>query len=361
MKLVDRYIGREFLKIFGLAMSIFLGLYVIIDLFDNIDRFIEAGVSADMVGRYYLFMIPYIALQVLPVAVLFASLLSLGNLNRFNELVAFKMAGLNPYRLASSIFFLSALFVLIALLANEYFIPSANQKAFNIKRTQVQHLPPYGVTKENDIWYRVKGNRIINVSLVDLEKQKLYKLVIFEFDRSNKLTRRWDAQEARWTGSGWILRSGYLRTFEEGMLANVEQFTEMATEVNITPLELARAEREPEEMNFRELKAYIKKLSASGIRTTAYKVDLQTKLSITFTSLVMSLFGASFALRSGSRSKSLLLGAGVSLLVGLGYWIVLALGISLGHSGKLPPFLAAWAGNLLFGAGGLFLLSRVRN
>jgi len=361
MKLVDRYIGREFLKVFGLAMSIFLCLYVILDLFDNIARFIEAGVNADMVGRYYLFMIPYIALQVLPVSVLFASLLSLGNLNRFNELVAFKMAGLNPYRLASSIFGLSALFVLIALLANEYFIPAANQKAFNIKRTQVQHLPSYGVTKENDIWYRVKGNRIINVSLVDLEKQKLYKLALFEFDRSNKLVKRWDAQEAQWTDSGWILRNGYLRTFEEGELANVEQFAETAADLNITPLEIARAEREPEEMTFRELKAYIKKLSASGIRTVRYKVDLQTKLSITFTSLVMSLFGVSFALRSRSRSKSLLLGAGVSLLVGLGYWIVLALGISLGHSGKLPPFLAAWGGNLLFGAGALLLISRVRN
>jgi lipopolysaccharide export system permease protein len=250
---------------------------------------------------------------------------------------------------------------LIALLANEYFIPYTNQKAFDIKRTQVQHLPPYGVTKENDIWYRVQDGRIINVSLVDLEKQKLYKLAIFEFDRSNKLIRRWNAQQAQWTGSGWILQDGYLRTFEEGMLANVEQFAELKGDLNITPLELARAEREPEEMTFRELKAYIRKLSTSGIRTVRYKVDLQSKLSITFTSLVMSLFGASFALRSGSRSKSLLLGAGVSLLVGLGYWIVLALGISLGHSGKLPPFLAAWAGNLLFGAGGLFLLSRVRN
>jgi lipopolysaccharide export system permease protein len=359
MKLVDRYIGREFLKVFALSMSIFLCLYVIADLFDNVAHFMGAGVSVDMVARYYLFMLPYIALQVLPVSVLFASLLSLGNLNRFNELVAFKMAGLNPYRLASSIFALSALFVLIALLANEYFIPSTNQKAFDIKRTQVEHLPPYGVTKENDIWYRVKGNRIINVSLVDVEKQKLYKLAIFEFDGSNRLVKRWDAREAQWTGSGWILQDGYLRTFEKGMLVNAEQFAEAKGDLNITPLELARAEREPEEMNFRELKAYIRKLSASGIRTTAYKVDLQTKLSIVFTSLVMSLIGTSFALRL--RSRSLLLGAGVSLLVGLGYWIVLALGITLGHSGKLPPFLAAWAGNLLFGAGGLFLLWQVRN
>jgi lipopolysaccharide export LptBFGC system permease protein LptF len=73
----------------------------------------------------------------------------------------------------------------------------------------------------------------------------------------------------------------------------------------------------------------------------------------------MSLFGIAFALRS--RGASLLVGAGVSLLVGLGYWIVLAVGISLGHSGQLSPFLAAWGGNLLFGAAGLLLLSRLRN
>jgi len=112
-------------------------------------------------------------------------------------------------------------------------------------------------------------------------------------------------------------------------------------------------------MNYRELRAYIKKLGASGVRTTIHKVDLQAKLSIPFTSLVMSIFGVSFAMRS--RGKSLLVSAGVSLLVGLGYWIILALGISLGHSGELRPFIAAWGGNLLFGAAGIYLLSRVRH
>jgi len=359
MKLVDRYIGQAFLRVFALAIAVFVFLYVIIDLFDNTSRFIDAGATVKVVFQYYLCRIPYIALQVLPVAVLFASLLSLGNLSRFNELVAFKMGGLNPYRLGASIFIFSALFVLIASLASEYLIPFTNRKALEIKRTEIQRLPPFSLTEENDIWYRVKGNRILYISLVDVGDQKLHNLALFEFDRSNDLARRWDAREAKWTGSRWILRNGYLRTFQDGLLSGVQEFAEMEAYISASPLDFSRVEREPEEMNFRELKAYIKKLSASGVKTQAYRVDLQTKLSIVFTSLVMSLFGASFALRS--RGRSLLVGAGVSLLVGLGYWIVLALGISLGHTGKLPPLLAAWGGNLLFGAAGLFLLSRVRD
>jgi len=359
MKLVDRYIGQEFLRVFALAMSIFLCLYLIIDLFDNADRFIEAGATADVLSWYYLFLIPYILLQILPGAVLFGSLLSLGKLSRFNELVALKMGGLNPYRMGSSILLISALCALVALLASEYFIPFTNGKAFEIKRTRIQRLPPHSFTKENDIWYRVRGNRILFISLVDVGHQRLYNLSLFELGKSNQLSKRWDAKEAQWTGSCWVLKDGFLREFERGTLSEVRQFAEMETDLAATPLDLARVEREPEEMNFKELQAYIKRASATGISTIAYKVDLQAKLSIPFTSLIMSLFGIGFALRG--RDTSLLISSGVSLLVGLAYWIVLAVGISLGHSGELSPFLAAWGANLLFGAAGALLLSRARN
>jgi lipopolysaccharide export system permease protein len=358
MRLVDQYIAREFLRIFSLALVVFISLYVIVDLFDNTSRFIDAGATLDVIGQYYIFKIPNIVFQVLPAAVLFASLLSLGNLNRFNELVAFKMGGLNPYRLGASILVLSFSCFLVALLASEFVLPFMNGKAFDIKRTQIERLPPYSHTKENDIWYRARGNRMLHISLVDVEAQKLYGLTIFELGKSAQLSKRWDAKEAQWTGSGWVLRGGFLRTFRDGMLSAVQEFSEMKTDLSTTPLELARVEREPEEMNFRELKAYIKKLSASGVRTVRYKVDLQIKTSIPFTSLIMSLFGISFALRA--RRASLLVTAGISLLAGLGYWIVLALGISLGHSGALPPFWAAWGGNILFGTAGLLLLSGAR-
>ena len=199
---------------------------------------------------------------------------------------------------------------------------------------------------------------MLHISLVDVGAQKLYGVTIFELGRSAQLARRWDAKEAQWTGSNWVLRGGFLRTFNDGMLSAVQEFSETKIDLSITPLEFARVEREAEEMNFRELRAYIKKLSASGVRTMRYRVDLQVKTSIPFTSLVMSLFGISFALRA--RRANLLVSAGISLLAGLGYWIVLALGISLGYSGALPPFWAAWGANILFGTAGLLLLSGAR-
>jgi lipopolysaccharide export system permease protein len=261
--------------------------------------------------------------------------------------------------MGSPILIISTLWALIALFASEYVIPLTNRQAFEIKRTQIQRLPPHGFTKENDIWYRVARNRILYISLVDVGHQKMSNLTIFEFEKSNELAKRWDAREAHWKASRWTLIDGYLREFKDGILSSVRPFSEVDLDLSVNPIELSRVEREPAEMNVRELRSYIKRASASGIPTEGYKVDLQTKLGIPFTSLVMSLFGVAFALRT--KRTSPLVGAGVSLLVGLGYWIVLAVGISLGHSGKLPPFLAAWGANLLFGAGGLLLLWRARN
>jgi len=358
MRLADKYVGQEFGRILGLTAAIFLGLYLIIDLFDNSSRFIELGATAGAVASYYLWLIPYIAIQVLPAAILFASLLSLGKLNRFNELVAMKMGGVNPYRIGAPILIISALLSLSALVASEYMIPLTNRRAFDIKRTRIQRLPPHGFTRENDVWYRAARHRILYISLVDVARQKLVRVSLLDFDRSFQLSRRWDAREALWDGSKWMLVDGYLRTFEDGMVSSAEPFSQKEVDLSVGPVELSRVERKPEEMDLRELRNYIRRASASGIPTEAYRVDFQTKISIPFTGLVMALFGVALGL--WAKRSGLLVGMGMSLLVGLAYWILLAVGISLGHSGKLPPLVAAWGANLVFGLGGIVLLWEVR-
>ncbi|MEK7203872.1 MAG: LptF/LptG family permease, partial [candidate division NC10 bacterium] len=78
MRLLDRYIARECLKLLCLCLVVFVGVYVIVDLFEKFSKFLEARVEPDLILRYYLFSLPNFFLQVLPVAVLLASLLTLG-------------------------------------------------------------------------------------------------------------------------------------------------------------------------------------------------------------------------------------------------------------------------------------------
>jgi lipopolysaccharide export system permease protein len=109
--------------------------------------------------------------------------------------------------------------------------------------------------------------------------------------------------------------------------------------------------RESEEMSSAELREYIERLVKSGVNSIRHKVDLAVKGSTAFVSLVMAIIGIAFALRTGKGG--VMAWAGACVLVGVSYWILLSVSISLGRGGVLHPLIAAWLPNALFTAAGL--------
>ena len=101
-------------------------------------------------------------------------------------------------------------------------------------------------------------------------------------------------------------------------------------------------------MNYPALSEYVRKLRRSGFSPTAYVVDLHAKLSLPLVSLVVTLLAIPISFRARSGGASIVGSLGVSLMLGLAYWIVISIGISLGHAGKLAPLLAAWLPNAFF-------------
>ena len=113
------------------------------------------------------------------------------------------------------------------------------------------------------------------------------------------------------------------------------------------PGDISQYRERPEEMNFPALAEYVRKLRRSGFNPTAYVVDLQAKMSLPLLSLVVTLLAIPIAFRSRAGG-SIVASLGASLTLGFAYWIVISIGISLGHAGKIPPLLAAWLPNVFF-------------
>ena len=113
------------------------------------------------------------------------------------------------------------------------------------------------------------------------------------------------------------------------------------------PGDISQYRERPEAMNFPALNEYVRKLRRSGFNPTAYLVDLQAKLSLPLLSFIVTLLAIPIAFRARSGG-SVVASLGVSLTLGFVYYIVISLGISLGHAGKLSPYLAAWLPNLFF-------------
>lgn len=357
MRILDRYLAKEFLRIFTFSLVVFLALSAIVDLFDRLSRFLD--VSGMVVIQYYVYRLPWFGFQVMPVAVLLAALFSLGKMARHNELLAMKMGHLSTVRIIVPPLVLGLIVSVAAFILGESIVPQMNERALDAYRVKVQKVSPFQRTKNNDIWYRAKGNRFLHISLLDVASGSVRGLTVFELSPDFKLARRIDAKEATWQDGRWHLQDGEISWTKPDGTFQVDPFTHLTLYLEEQPTDLARVVREAEEMTSSELREYIERLAKTGVNSVRYQVDLAAKGSTAFTNLVMAFIGIAFALRTGKRG--VMAWTGACVVVAVCYSILNSFSISLGRGGVLPPLIAAWLPNALFTVAGLSSVLTVKN
>jgi len=250
MRILDRYIAREFLKILGMALAVFVGIYIIVDLFEKLRSFLEAQVPARVIVQYYLFSLPTILSQVMPVAVLLSSLLALGTMGRHNELLAMKMGHVGTSRIALPCVALALLLSGVALALGQSVIPRASERAQDILRTRVKKLPAIRLGRQNNIWYRARGDELhqqfLHIGLVDAASGLLRDVTLIELTPEFTPVRRLDAREAVWDKNGWVLKDGYMWLFSPSGEILLDRFQRMAVGLAERPDEFTRVVRSPE-------------------------------------------------------------------------------------------------------------------
>ncbi|MBI1799936.1 MAG: LPS export ABC transporter permease LptG [Candidatus Eisenbacteria bacterium] len=357
MKIFDRYLFREFAGYVALGLAGFIVIFVVVDIFEKIDVFLDHHAPAALVTRFYLYRAPEVVVQVLPVALLLATFLALGQLNKFNELTAMRTAGWSLVRILRPVFAVGLFAALLSLLLGEYVVPGADRERNRIYDQQIQRIERLAATERADVTYLGQGGRIFFIHLYLVKEQRMHEVSLQEF-RSGDLVRRIDAAEAAWDGDRWVFTSGYLRTFDHGR-EHAVAFDRIAVNgLAEQPADFAKESRKPEEMNYVELRSYVEKLRASGGRVANYLVDLHLKLAFPLINLIVVMIGASLATRL--RMQSAALGFGLSIGIAFLFYGLMRTGQALGHNGALPPYLAAWMADLLFGAVGLAMLRQAQ-
>jgi lipopolysaccharide export system permease protein len=354
VKILDRYVLREFTNYLVLGLTGFIVIFMVVDIFEKIDVFLDHHAPLVLIARFYLYRTPEVVVQVLPVALLLATFLALGQLNKFGELTAMRSSGLSLVRLLLPVLSAAAAAAVVALLLSEIVVPAANRERDRIFDEQIQQLHRDQVTERADVTYLGEGGRIFYMRLYLVKEQRMHEVSLQEF-RDGAITRRIDAAEASWDGHRWVFSSGVLRTFDHSQ-EQARSFDRMAVGgIAELPEDFAKQSRQPDEMNFFELRGYVDKLRASGARVANFLVDLHLKLAFPLINLIVVLIGASVATRL--RMQSAALGFGLSVTISFIYYAFMRTGQALGHNGALPPYLAAWLGDLVFGGVGLAMLS----
>ncbi len=279
MKILDRYLFAEFLRNLLLITISFLFLFLIIDFFEKIRMFLSNQATFAQMGSYFLFRMPMIISQILPAAVLLASLLTFGYLSRHSEITAIKANGISLYRISLPILTIAILTCLLIFFLSEWVTPHTNDRAEYIRLIEVQKQQSMGSFKQDQIWYRGQKG-IYNFRLFDARSNTLQ-------GNHHPLPGSSDEPDhAPGCGKGRV-EGGPLALPQPphhplSRTVNFRFFRERRQQVvdlPEKPSDFKVVQKDVEMMGYFELKRYIRKLQSEGYDATRYIVDLHGKIA----------------------------------------------------------------------------------
>jgi lipopolysaccharide export system permease protein len=354
---LDRYVLREWTKVFLLAALGFPFLVMVIDLADKLDTYLGNGISKTRIAYSYLFFLPETISLVLPVAVLFAVVFTVGGLGRHSELTAAKASGMSFHRVVRPLLVASLAAVLVDLGLTEL-APGASARRAELLGEKAAR--PTG-SRFSPFVYRADSGWVYSIRSLELRTNGAeMRDPIMEREGSGEdyptilvAAQRATYDTARAT-RGWTLATGAVRyllgpgrettfTFDGLKIAALRE----------TPTALLAEPKAPDEMRYAELGRYVDALSRSGSDTKKLQVERALKVAVPFACIIIALFGAPLAI--STPKSGMAWGVAVCLATTFVDLLMFQLSKAVGAGGALPPTLAAWVPNLVFGAAGVWL------
>lgn len=361
-RLLDLYVLRRFLGILIGALMAFIIIFLVVDVVENLDTYIDAKMPRQAVFAYYLFTLPWFVSIGLPMATLLATFFSMGTLHKRNEITAMKAAGLSIRRIGASILIAGVFISGGSFFFDDYVVSAGMRRKAEMQSEFLtrEYRRKHKVVKQN-IFLQHSPTELIAIDRFDYRNQQAVG-VYFQRFRDGRLQERidfrkltWDEERGLWRGTDYRYRS-FADPADTAIVSWYGPDTLIS--LTITPVDLVKKSVAPEEMRYGELRRFVARLIEHGADPTKWEVNMHFKVAFACTSFIMVLFG--LPLSVGRPRSSLAFGAGMSIFVIFGYYVAIKLGQSLGIKGVLAPFPSVWIPNIIFLSLGFYLLMRQR-
>ncbi len=361
MKILSKYLAKEFTKLLVLCQIIFVFIYLIIDFVQKIDNFVHAQVSAGIILSFLIYKIPLMFTQMLPIATLISVIIMFSLLAKRNEFTAMKSCGLDIFRVTQPIFVSAVLLGMICFLLNEMVVPYTSSKVNEIWDVEVDKRNPTQFQGINQYWYK-SSDAICWMRHFDYANKSMERPTFYFFDNSFRLIKIIDGEKAVWIGGKWHVEQGTVQEFDSNGGYQTERFeTIRLLSPKETPEDFLRSfgenDRSPEDMSFMRLKHYAQRVSMEGYDNTEYVVYMHYKIAFPFISLMMVFIGIPLSIKFEKISTPFVISLGLCLC--FIYYVIFGFARSLGLSGILPPILSVWLANLVFFFFGVYLMMKV--
>lgn len=354
MRILDRLIVKNFLALFSLFLLCAPPLFVLGDLAEHLDDYIDRGLSLQEVALSYVYLYPLFIQWCFPIAALLGTVFTVHWMTMHREIVAAKAGGISFHRLVAPLLLSGVMLTGVALALTEV-VPRTNKISAQILRSETP-----GRSWRSDFVYRSEEGLSWQVNRLTASDGRMTDVVI-ERPRTNDADglhviaegARFDEEE------GWLLAQGFLRTLNSDSTEMAIEFDRLVmADLVERPEELLEVPPEPEEMTYAEINHMAGIIQRTGGNANELLVKREQKISIPVTTLIIILFGAPLA--TSSKRGGAAFGIGLSLATVLVFMMLLRVAGALGEAGAVSPLAAAWIPNVAFAAAGIALMVRVR-
>ncbi len=362
MKLLDRYVLRNFLEPFFICFFGFVGIWLLFDLTGNLTEFTSAHASAKTIAFYYVTQLPQIVILSLPVGLLLATLFSLSTMSRRNEIISMLTAGQSMPRVLLPLIAVGALVSGILLALNYELAPHAEA----VKKSALEQISrgrrQGEVESVNGYLFRDRmNNRTWYIKRFKPGSMQFDGVHITQQDAEGKITKKWIARGTIFDTRSrtWSLNKGVILTFNAA--GDVENYDNFDTEFRIirdwseTPWRIASAHAEAQNLTVPELRSYLEyNADFPAVQLAAFRTYAQHRLAVPFQCLVVVLLAGPLAIVFSRRG--VIGGVATAMLLYAGLIIATYLFLALGKGHRVNPYVAGWFPNVFFLIIGLLLL-----
>ena len=352
MKLLDKYIARQYFTTYVFAGISFVTLFIVVSLIENLGSFIDKGIEAERIILYYWSLIPETILLTSPISSLLASLYITGRLSGSSELTAMKTAGAGMHQLLKP-------FLAVALLVSFFNILNAGwlyPKAAALKnRFETKYFDKTfeNISSSKNLHILESRNRILSIGSLDQKNNTGLNISLETFD-GPKIASRIDAKKISYneTLDRWILHETRTRVFSRnGMSYRLNPGNDTLT-LSLSATSLRDLSIQPDEMDIMQHYRYINEKREAGFSNLdRVIVKFHNKLALPLASVIVILTGVPLSARK--KRSGLAIEFGISLFTGFIYLGLQRTLSTAGYRGLLDPVLAAWLPDLLFLALGI--------
>lgn len=356
MKLLDRYLLKQYIKYFFTINVAFVALYVLIDFFEKIDDFSESGKSMWLAVQYFSLNIPFVVDQLSPILILLSGVIALGILNHNHELIALKAGGIPLKTILKPIILAGLGFTMLFLCVAQWILPPAIATTNNIWFEQIKGKIQLGIYRNGRYYF--KGQE--GFYSFKWPDQKSFKFEDFSYsmwDERHNLELLISAKSAYYEDDKWVLKAGQTQKMKKGEF-DTKPFGMRRQALPENPRDFLIPQYDFVSLSITELFQEAQNKETEKQTTKAW-AEFYGRISYILLGFPLLLMGLPILLISYAKwGRDLSIAIPISCGLAFVAWGVWGAMQSLAAAGAMSPFIAGTAIHVLFAGGGLYMLYR---